>query len=96
VITPVKPSNKIDSIFTWPIFKSFKNVQIFLDFANFYKRFIKGYSEIAGFLTNLLKESELDKKKRGLFEFPLNAQQAFNELKTRFTIVPILRHFNLF
>jgi hypothetical protein len=56
--------NKIDSIFTWLIFKSFKNVQIFFNFANFYKRFIKGYSEIAGFLTNLLKESELDKKKK--------------------------------
>jgi hypothetical protein len=48
--------------------KSFKNVQIFLDFANFYRRFIKNYSEIAGFLTNLLKRNESGKK-GGLFEF---------------------------
>jgi hypothetical protein len=51
--------------------KNFKNVQVFLGFANFYKRFIKNYFEIAGSLTNLLKESELNKK-RGLFEFPFS------------------------
>jgi hypothetical protein len=45
------------------MFKSFKNVQVFLGFANFYRRFIKNYSEMAGSLTNLLKENKSSKKK---------------------------------
>jgi hypothetical protein len=52
--------------------KSFRDVQVFLDFANFYRRFIKGYSEVARFLTNLLKESESGKK-GDLFEFLFSA-----------------------
>jgi hypothetical protein len=64
--------SRIDFISIWSMSKSFKNVQIFLGFANFYRRFIKNYSEVTGSLTNLLKKSELDKKK-GLFEFPPSA-----------------------
>jgi hypothetical protein len=64
--------NKVDSIFIWPVSKSFRNVQVFLDFANFYRRFIKDYSEVAGSLINLLKGSELNKK-GGLFEFLFSA-----------------------
>jgi hypothetical protein len=37
---------KIRIIFDWFILKSFKNIQIFINFANFYRRFILRFSKI--------------------------------------------------
>jgi hypothetical protein len=39
--------NKIEIIIEWPKSKFFRNIQIFLNFANFYRHFIKDYSRIA-------------------------------------------------
>ena len=55
----------------------------FLGFGNFYRHFIRGFSEIAWPLYELLKK---DRK----FEWTTECQQAFNDLKTRFTSEPIL------
>ena len=60
-----------------------KQVQGFLGFGNFYRRFIRGFSEIARPLNKLLKK---DRK----FEWTTECQQAFNDLKTRFTSEPVL------
>lgn len=38
-------------------------VQVFLSFANFYRRFIEGYSRVAGPITNLLKTVGVEKGK---------------------------------
>lgn len=47
--------NRISTIVEWPKLTTFKKIQIFLEFANFYKHFIIEFSEIIKELTNMLK-----------------------------------------
>jgi hypothetical protein len=58
--------SRVEAIIKWPTPILFKDVQIFLGFANFYRRFIKGYSKIMGLIIDLLKGS-IQGKKLGLF-----------------------------
>jgi transposase InsO family protein len=78
---------KIKTILEWPPATSVKEVQSFLGFANFYRKFIKGYSQITHPL------SEATKKDRP-FQWTQEMQEAFHELKQRFTTKPILRIFD--
>ena len=48
-------AKKIKVVKDWPEFKSVCNIQVFLSFANFYQRFIQGFSRIAAPLTSMLK-----------------------------------------
>jgi hypothetical protein len=57
---------KIKIIFDWPISKSFKNIQVFINFANFYRRFILRFSKIICPLTDMLI-SIIGGKKTGAF-----------------------------
>jgi len=50
--------NRVTSIKEWLIFISFKKIQVFLGFANFYRRFIAKYSKIIFPLTGLLQEEK--------------------------------------
>lgn len=50
--------DRIKTVSEWPTPTSFKEVQIFLGFANFYRRFISGYSAIVQSLTGLMKGSQ--------------------------------------
>src|SRR6266550_2361128 len=63
-----------------------KWAQEFLGFANFYRRFIEGFSKIAKPLSDLTKK---DQK----FEWTSACGQAFETLKSRFCSAPILVHF---
>jgi RNase H-like domain found in reverse transcriptase len=63
-------------------------VQEFKELTNFYRRFIPRYSAIVLPLTHLLRENGKH------FIWDDNPQQAFKELKARFSRAPILRHFN--
>jgi RNase H-like domain found in reverse transcriptase len=58
-----------------------------MGFANFYRRFIKGYSGIATPLTDLIRKDRT-------FAWIENEQLAFEELKRRFLETPILAVFN--
>ena len=49
---------RIKSIQEWPIPESYKDIQIFFGFANFYRRFITRYSRITSYITSLLKGSQ--------------------------------------
>ena len=71
----------------WPVLKNIKEVQSFLGFMNFYRKFIEKYSKIASPLTELTRK---DQK----FKWSPEAQKAFNELKKRFTSQLILVSFN--
>jgi RNase H-like domain found in reverse transcriptase len=71
----------------WPIPKTVTEVQEFMGFANFYRRFIRGYSGIATPLTNLTKKDKA-------FGWTENEQFAFEELKRRFSEAPILAIFD--
>lgn len=39
---------RIENIKNWPELLSIRKIQIFIDFANFYRRFIQNFSVIAG------------------------------------------------
>ena len=47
---------KVDAIVNWPSLVNVKDVQSFLGFANFYRRFIYGYSKLVAPLTNLTRK----------------------------------------
>jgi transposase InsO family protein len=74
---------------------SYRDVQVFLGFCNFYRRFIQGYSHIARPLTSLMKGSK-EGRKTGDFdkEWGRAQQDAFLELLTAFERAPLLRHFD--
>jgi hypothetical protein len=80
-------SAKVKTILEWKPPRNVKDVQVFLVFANFYRKFIKGYSKITEPLTRLLRK---DNK----FLWSEKTQIAFDTLKTAFTSAPILTHFN--
>ncbi|KAK3548058.1 hypothetical protein QTP70_004282 [Hemibagrus guttatus] len=63
-----------------------KELQRFLGFANFYRRFICNYSITAAPLTSLLKGQP------SRLKWTENATQAFTNLKNSFTTAPILKH----
>ena len=48
---------RIDVVKNWPETKSVRDIQVFLGFANFYCRFIQGFSRIAAPLTSMLRMS---------------------------------------
>ncbi|XP_053356835.1 uncharacterized protein LOC128528108 [Clarias gariepinus] len=77
---------KVKAVQQWPEPKSVKALQSFLGFANFYRRFIRGFSTVAAPLTSLLKG-----KPQPLHEFPLEACAAFQLLKLAFTSAPIVK-----
>lgn len=66
--------------------RSLKELQRFLGFANFYRRFIRGYSIIAAPLTSMTRRSSQ------FLKWTPAALQAFADLKSRFTTAPILHH----
>jgi hypothetical protein len=77
---------KTQAIHNWPLPSSVKEIQSFLGFANFYRRFILGYSSIVKPLTNLTR-------KEVSFEMTSECVAAFERLKSAFTSAPILAHF---
>ena len=48
-------SSRIATIINWPEPKNHRDVQVFLGFANFYRRFINEFLRIVAALTTLLK-----------------------------------------
>ena len=48
-------AKKIEIVRKWPKPKSIRDIEVFLGFANFYCRFIKGFNKIAALLTSMLK-----------------------------------------
>ena len=85
---------KLGSVATWPLPKSFRDVQVFLGFANFYRRFIDKFSRVASGLSDLLKGSQKGKFKGMKFNLTQAAIESFHELKRRFTTAPMLRHYD--
>ena len=68
-------------------------MQVFLDFANFYRRFIRDYFIIAAPLISLLKGSKIDKKLES-FKWPEDARLAFEQLRSIFATTSFLRHYD--
>ena len=77
--------DKIHTILDWPKPWKVKDIQLFLGFANFYRRFIHNYLEITVPLTRLTW--------KGLtWDFNEGCRMAFRTLKEAFTRAPVLAH----
>ena len=73
---------KIAGIAEWPTPSSKREVQQFLGFCNFYRRFIEGYSRFALPLTSLTGNAP--------FIWAQEQEDAFNKLKSLITAAPVL------
>ena len=78
---------KVKAIREWPEPRNLKEVQAFLEFANFYQRFIQGYSQICTPLTKMTKKEQP-------FHWECEQKEAFEKLKKKFTLAPILALFD--
>ncbi|KAL9570381.1 hypothetical protein ACKAV7_005460 [Fusarium commune] len=78
---------KISAVADWPLPTTVKEVQSFLGFANYYRRFIKDFSRIANPLTELTKK---DRK----FVWKQDAQAAFEALRQAILSEPVLIMFD--
>jgi transposase InsO family protein len=77
--------SKVKAIREWPTPKTVRGVRSFLGLANFYRRFIEGYAQVARPLNDLTK-------KNTPFAWKEAQQTAFDTLKNRFTTAPILAY----
>jgi len=76
-------SQKMKAIMNWQAFKSVKRVQSFINFANFYQKFIKNFSNLVMSMMALIQ-------KNTSFKWTEKADQDFKKLKTMFISVLIL------
>lgn len=84
----VKPDPlKTSAIDNFPQPKNVKGVQSFLGLVGYYRKFIKGFADIAKPLTSLLK-------KNNKFIWSEECINAFNKLKQAITSEPVLQHPN--
>src|SRR5437868_11426355 len=86
-------SSHMEMILKWPVPCTYREIQVFLGFTNFYRRFIANYSKIATPLTALLKGSK-NGKKTGPYILMKEVKDVFRKLKATFATVPVLQHFD--
>ncbi len=80
--------SKVNAVLKWPLPFTIKELQHFLGFANFYRHFLRCFSSVAAPLTNMMRRGS------SRLLWLSTAQEAFQELKQRFTTAPILHHPN--
>ncbi len=80
-------SRKIQAVVDWFTFNNLTQMQFFIDFCNFYRRFIKNFSKIVRSMIQLTQ-------KKIIFEWNETCQTAFNHMKRCMTETSILRHFD--
>ena len=77
--------DKVETVRTWPTPVDIKELQSFLGPASYYRRFISGFSIIAESLYKL-------SRKGVSFQWQMEQESAFNELKHRLTIASVLAY----
>ena len=80
-------SKKVQDIVNWVRSICIKKMQVFVDFCNFYRRFIKAFSKLAKPLTRMIKK-EAD------FEWIDLVNEAFEALKKQMIETSIFRHYD--
>ena len=80
---------KTQAIWDWTAPKTKKEIQCFLGFCNFYRRFIEGFSRTAKPLYDCTQ-----KMYDGKWEWGEKEQQAFDELRRKLTTTPVMVHFD--
>src|SRR5438876_10729119 len=79
--------SRVKTIEEWPEPRNYRDIQVFLRFANFYRRFIANFSTIASLLSDMLKVIKKGKK-TGVFMLTESAKTAFKRLHNAFTKAP--------
>ncbi|KAL0185720.1 hypothetical protein M9458_017390, partial [Cirrhinus mrigala] len=77
---------KVDAVLNWPRPNTLRELQRFLGFANFYRRFIRNFSTVAAPLSAMVKKGTTR------LTWSQAALQAFDDLRRRFSTAPILHH----
>jgi len=80
-------SDKVTAISSWLPPSSVRDLQKFLGFANFYRRFIRNFSQLCRPLNDLLKKGTP-------WQWERAHQQAFESLKVAFSTAPTLAFFD--
>jgi hypothetical protein len=80
-------SEKVKAIIEWRTSNHLKEVQAFLEFVNFYRRFIKDFSKVVKFLIKLTRKDQS-------FVWSEECQIAFEQLKKRVTEALVLSYFS--
>jgi predicted aspartyl protease len=80
-------AEKVATIQEWKAPTSLKELQSFLGFANFYRRFVERYSVITAPMTALLKGTQE-------FTWTSEADGAFRKLKDIFSSAAVMRHYD--
>ena len=75
---------KVRAIIDWPRPKSVHDVRSFLGLASYYRRFVRGFSELAKPLTQMTKQGVE-------WDWSEAQHRAFNRLKLALTTAPVLR-----
>ncbi|KAH9244973.1 hypothetical protein BASA81_017580 [Batrachochytrium salamandrivorans] len=76
---------KIASVQNWPTPGKVHDIQVFLGFTNFYRRFVPNYAKITQPLTSLLK-------KDSIFAWSADTEASFTRLKESFRDNVVLTH----
>jgi len=71
-------AEKVDGMLSWPQPKNMKDIRKFLGLANYYRRFIKDFSQVARPMNVLTQKAER-------WQWEKAQQKAFNKLKRIFT-----------
>jgi hypothetical protein len=79
--------HKVEAVRSWPKLQSVKDVRAFLGLAGFYRRFVKGYAEIARPLTDLTRIADGQ-----WWSWGSDEQKAFDALKQAMVSAPVLAH----
>ena len=74
---------KVDRVLSWPEPKNVKDVRKFLDFTNYYRKFIKNFAQVARPM-NVLTRKDVK------WQWKEKQQKVFDELKRIFTTKPVL------
>ena len=80
-------SQKVQAVVNWETSICVKDIQAFIDFANFYQRFVQGFSKVVAPLIALVRKDVL-------LKWTEECQKFFELLKKRFTTALILAHFD--
>uniref|UniRef100_A0A3B1IWX9 Reverse transcriptase/retrotransposon-derived protein RNase H-like domain-containing protein n=1 Tax=Astyanax mexicanus TaxID=7994 RepID=A0A3B1IWX9_ASTMX len=79
---------KTEAVRDWPVPRNAKMVHSFVGLASYYRRFIRGFADVAAPLHNLTRPGVT-------FRWSDEAERAFKELKSRLCNAPVLAYPNM-
>lgn len=79
--------SKVEAILKWPTPKTVRDVQSFLGFANFYRRFVRSFASVSKPLTTLTRKDTP-------FVWSESCEKSFQTLKSHFDSSSILAHYH--